>query len=617
MIVAAMALCALGAGVLATWRAPGPDRASDVAAGAALGLAVFLWLPYLLARWCGLEGGAWLAFGFLALAAAAGVARTAAGGPVRPTFGAAPRWPGLLVVAVVAFLAWLLYRSCPRLVDGKLLSSGGGCEDMGMHATLAHAFLRSQEQIVHPAYPIFDGWPLGYPFLPDFSAAVGMALGASAGAAFFATGALALVALVAAAWAFARRFLASPAAALAILLLLFGGNLGFVFFLRDLAHQGWWQVWLNDYVANWNLSLHYGNTATTILIPMRTSLFGAPMAFAVMAILARRGAPTPADRIVTGALHGSLPLVNGHAFLVTSLYVAAHLAPDPVARVRRWWPALALAAALALPQLLWIHRQTAASATPFGRLANGFLFDTPLSWPTYWLVNGGLFVPLAFAAWWAAPRSLRAATLPLLLLLPLAITVYFQPNPYDNVKLLLFFQLGAAVLIADLCRRAVARGWATAALAALALVVCTASGVLAWIREANIPCEMATPDDLAFADVVLRETDVDSVVLTGQHYTHPVPFLAGRTIVLGFHNWLGQHGIPFTDRVRDVRAIYTGAPDAGELLGRYRITHIVVGPIERREFPDLDEGAIARLAGSAPVTSGPYALYRVAAVTPP
>jgi hypothetical protein len=314
---------------------------------------------------------------------------------------------------------------------------------------------------------------------------------------------------------------------------------------------------------------------------------------------------------VTGVLHGSLPLVNGHAFLVTSLYMAAHLTRDPIERVRRWWPTLVLAAGLALPQLLWIHRQTAASATPFVRLANGFLFDTPLSWPTYWLLNGGVFVPLALGAWCAARPSLRAATLPLLLLLPLAMAVSFQPNPYDNVKLLLFFQLGAAVLIADLCRKSVARSRAAAVLAAAAIVFCTASGVLAWIREANIPCEMATPADVAFADVVLRETDTQSVVLTGQHYTHPVPFLAGRTIVLGFHNWLGQHGIPFADRVPDVRAIYTGAANAGELIAKYHVSHIVIGPIERREFPDLDESAIARLARSAPVTSGPYALYPV------
>ena len=48
-----------------------------------------------------------------------------------------------------------------------------------------------------------------------------------------------------------------------------------------------------------------------------------------------------------------------------------------------------------------------------------------------------------------------------------------------------------------------------------------------------------------------------------------------------------------------------------ELIAKYHVSHIVIGPIERREFPDLDEAAIARLAGSAPVTSGPYALYPV------
>lgn len=626
MLTLAMAACAVAAGVSCLAARPGARRfdvCAALPAGASLGLTLFLWLPYLLARPLGIERGAWASLVVLAVLAVAGIVfRTSQG---RGSVSSAtprrvlqsPRWPAALVIAIAAALAWLLFNASLRVRADGIYSAGGGCEDMGMHATLAFAFLRSPDRVLHPTYPIYPGWPLGYPFLADFSAATAMALGASPGFAFFSTAAFALAVLVGNAWHLARRWLSAPYAALAIVLFLFGGNLGFVFFLRDLPADGFWGVWLNDYVANFNLGLHYGNMATTVLIPMRTSLFGVPLAFAVLGILCR-GRPRAVERLAAGAMFGALPLVNAHAFLATALCVAAYLLRDLPRRLRRWWPALAVAVTLALPQLLWIHTQTAVSdGAGFVRAADGYLSATPLPWPTYMLLNGGLFVPLAFGAWWFAPRRLRMATIPLLLLFPLCLAVWFQPNPFDNIKLLLFFHLGGALLIADLCRRSVARGGVAVAFAAIAVAICTGSGLLAWVREANIPCRMATTTDRDFAALVLQQTDERSVVLTSSRFTHPVPFLTGRPIVLGFHNWLSQHGIPYTERAKEVVSIYDGDAGATALIAKYGITDVVVGPTERDEFPGLDESFIAGLATTR-FSLGPYALYRLkpAAATP-
>ena len=97
---------------------------------------------------------------------------------------------GLFIITFI--LGYFLYNTSLRDRNGALWSAGNGCEDMGLHATLANAFLHSQEHILHPTYPIFPNWPLGYPFLPDFSAATAMALGSPIGFGFFATAAFAL-----------------------------------------------------------------------------------------------------------------------------------------------------------------------------------------------------------------------------------------------------------------------------------------------------------------------------------------------------------------------------------------------------------------------------------------
>ena len=240
MLFVAMALCALCAGTLAT---RGVRAREDVAVAAATGLALFLWLPYLLARPLGIATGARAAAGALALLAVAGVWRVAAsGGGGRR---AASPGPLFVVALLTAVVGGFLYNASLRVRDGNLCSAGGGCEDMGMHATLAHAFLGSHAEIVSPTYPIFHGWPLGYPFLADFSAAVGMALGASPGLAFFASAVFALAALMAAAWAVARRWLPPWPAALAMVLLLLGGNAGFIYFFRDLPSAGLAGTWAN------------------------------------------------------------------------------------------------------------------------------------------------------------------------------------------------------------------------------------------------------------------------------------------------------------------------------------------------------------------------------------
>ncbi len=567
--------------------------------GSALGLAFFLWLPYLFSRGLGISLGARLGLAVLILLAAAVIFFR----PIKLRWPKASLWPGACLALMAAALGALLYLHSLRERAGGLWSAGVSCEDMGVHATLANAFLRSHERLLRPTFSIFPDWPLGYPFLSDFSASALMAVGVPIGLSFFIPGVFALSALFLNLHGFARRWLSPWHCVLAVFLFLFGGNLGIIYLLRG-------GDWLGEYSNNWDLSLHYGNMATTVLLPMRTSLFGAPIAVAFLALLCRRGRPALTSKLAAGLLLGSLPLINAHSFLISVLCGAVYILRAPLAMSRRWWPAILLGAVLALPQLYWIRHQLSASDTPFIRPANGFLFDTSLSWPVYWLLNGGLFVPLGVAAWFLAGRGLRRGTLPLVLILPLALTVSFQPNPFDNIKILLFFHFGAALLIADLFRRGASAG--RRALAVGAVLVCTATGVHSWIREAHVPCEMAGPASREFADFVVKRTDERSRILTAQHYTHPVPFLAGRTIILGFHNWLSHHGIPFKRRAADVAAIYSGGPKARELIAEYGITDVVVGPDERREFSGLNERFLAGVSRRKEVF-GEYALYRLQA----
>jgi len=89
-----------------------------------------------------------------------------------------------------------------------------------------------------------------------------------------------------------------------------------------------------------------------------------------------------------------------------------------------------------------------------------------------------------------------------------------------------------------------------------------------------------------------------------------VPMVAGRRIVLGYRGWLWTYGLDVAPVLADVRAIYAGAAGAEELLRRYRVDYVVVGPGERESL-HADE---AFFAARYPllVSRGAYRVFRVA-----
>jgi hypothetical protein len=76
----------------------------------------------------------------------------------------------------------------------------------------------------------------------------------------------------------------------------------------------------------------------------------------------------------------------------------------------------------------------------------------------------------------------------------------------------------------------------------------------------------------------------DALVLTSDQHNHVVPMLTGRAIVMGFRGWLWTHGIDYRRLERDVVRMYGGTPRGDFLLRRHHVTHIYVGPGERKDL---------------------------------
>ena len=97
------------------------------------------------------------------------------------------------------------------------------------------------------------------------------------------------------------------------------------------------------------------------------------------------------------------------------------------------------------------------------------------------------------------------------------------------------------------------------------------------------------------------------MVLTAPVYNSPV-LLSGRPSFMGYPGWLFANGLPYSERERDVRAIYSGDARAEDLLRAGRIEYIVVGPQEMTEV-EPNEAFLSRYP--VVVSVGPYRLLQV------
>ena len=66
---------------------------------------------------------------------------------------------------------------------------------------------------------------------------------------------------------------------------------------------------------------------------------------------------------------------------------------------------------------------------------------------------------------------------------------------------------------------------------------------------------------------------------------------------MGYPGWLWSQGYDYADRERDVRAMFTMAADADELMAAYGIDYVVVGHQEKEQL----QAAHARLRDRYPV----------------
>lgn len=351
-----------------------------------------------------------------------------------------------------------------------------------------------------------------------------------------------------------------------------------------------------DTKQDWGAQKFGERVSASRRLPVSPSLFGSPTI----------------RMIAAGVIAGLLPLVHAHSF-VAVMGVAAGIA----LLQRRWreWIAFAIVASvIALPQMWWSTQGSAVKASNFFAFEFGWDHgDENVAW--FWFKNTGVFIPLIFAAilWrgrdYLVSRRLLLFYLPFTLCFIVPNVIKLAPWIWDNVKVLFYWWVASAPLVALVLARLWRDGPAHRGLAVVLFVCLTLAGALdvASIVTRSGEFQLFDPNGVKFAEIVKQQTQPRALVIHAAIHNTPI-FLTGRRSLMGYPGHIWTHGLEFTNREAEIKRIYAGAPDAESLLKKYGVEYAVVGPLEKLVMPVNDQ-FFARFKKVGQV--GEYRLYKI------
>lgn len=579
----------IGTGILLAGLAlPREPLAARAVVGLSLSVVLMAWLPALPAFFLGFRlssvlGGAALC-AVLFLAALRLRPRDAVRGGFGPAF-----WACVLPMLALGSFLLFTHTLSPR-ADGSLWAGQSTFGDLPMHL----AFIKSlaENGVFPPVYTLVAGeLPLSYPFLCESVSSALLLLGLPLRTACLVPQFIALAAVFCSAYQLLREVLGHAGkAALAFYLFFMGSGFGFFYFLGG-GRGNFSRIFTAFYETPTNYveeNVVWVNPIVDLLVPQRATLFGWAVLFSCLYLLCRL--TFARDRRVApllGLMAGALPMLHTHSFLALAVVSAVLLVyalldrERPPRQLAAWLLYAGLAAAAALPQVL-CFTLGASGAQHFIRFSFNWVNAGRDNYFWFYLKNIGLVYLLAPLAFFRADRPQRWLYGGGLALLALCECIIFQPNPYDNNKLLYIWHFMGCMLAAGLLWRAAARlrhrRWRRAA-AGLVVFLATFGSVLTVGRELVSGYQQFGAAEVRAAAWAESATSPGARFLTADNHNNALASLAGRRILCGSGSYLYYHGLDYGAQYDAMQRLLT-APDES-LLEQWKIDYAWFSSYER------------------------------------
>ncbi|MEP6635392.1 MAG: hypothetical protein ABJB97_01610 [Acidobacteriota bacterium] len=567
-----------------------------------------------------------------------------------------------LYYAAVSVVLWRVFdRAMVELPSGISTGVINNFGDLPFHLSVITGFAYGNN--FPPEDPTYAGVRFTYPFLTDFVSAIFVRSGADLRQSMFIENFVVAFSFVGLLHRWALELVKDRLAAIVTpLLVLLSGGLGWVLLWTNARQneQGLWGA-LKALPASItvipNTTWRWGNAISALLVPQRGILLGLPLAVIVFTQWwlsmeprtageqgkqgkGKRGTGKEKTKVVhveglgahsgisffprfpvslsvrrmaaAGIVAGLLPLVHAHSFIVV-MGVGACLALLHW-RWREWITFFVLASIIALPQMWWSTHHSAVNAASF--------FDWQFGWDRgtenvvwFWFKNTGFFIPLIAAAilWrgkdYLVPRRLLFYYLPFTLCFIVPNLIKMAPWVWDNIKILFYWWLASAPIVALLLARLWHAGGVRRVLAVLLFASVTLAGSLdvASIALRSTNYQIFDLQGVRFAEMIKQQTEPRALIVHAPVHNHPV-FLTGRRSLMGYPGHIWTHGLGFTERETEIKRIYSGAGDTDVLLRKYGVDYIVVGPLERN-VANVNGRFFSQLQKIGEV--GDYRLYKI------
>ena len=541
-------------------------------------------------------------------------------------------WPLFAIFFVCgAWTVHFLHQAWTYRSDGLYAGYINIWGDWAAHLSFTGSFAYGRN--FPPQFPIDPGNHLGYPFMMDFLSATLVPLGSSLPASLVLTSGLLGLAFPAVMYLAALRFAGGrAAAAIAVAAFLLSGGLGFIYLIGDIDKMGVGALvhLPREYTLNRDLNYQWLDPVLAYLVPQRTTLFGFSLALIVLLLVwiatrERLGWPV---YLFAGVVAGLTPSFHVHAY---GTIVALSAFWTVFNRRREWIAFFVPALVLGLPVLAWLWPPTStcldrSSTLPLclqpGWLSYNDWVRDGVAWALpdfvwFWIKNTSVLIPLILAAqvlnrW--IPTRFGTWFAPMWLWFIVPSIFILAPWEWDNTKFFIFFALFGAIMagafLAELFRRGPEARWLAAGL----LIVLVLSGTADLVRASDYSVssyQFVDARGLQLADWVRANTPPDAVFAVANDHNSPIPTLTGRKILIGYPGWLFTYGLTdYTQKTTDLKLILAGDPSAPQLIKRYGISYVLIGP---QELDPAVGGNAAYWAqhGTLVYDNGEYRLYRV------
>ena len=568
-----------------------------------------------------------------------------------------------LFYAVTALILWKVF-SRAVIEDNTGLSTGllNNFGDLPFHLSVITSFVFGNN--FPPEDPTYAGVRFTYPFISDFISAVFVRCGADLRESMFIENYFLGLAFVGLIHRWALVMLRDKLAAIITpLIVLLNGGMGWtLLFSKAGTNEGGLFGVLMDLPPSFTVipetTWRWGNAISALLVPQRGFLMGLPLATIAFTqwwitndksrgLTPANVDPKPKKKsraverqadgwyeesrfsvntrrmIAAGVAAGMLPLVHAHSFVVV-MAMAGCLALIQ-RRWREWFAFFATASVIAIPQLLWSTIHSSVNAGSFFAWEVGWDHgnENPV---VFWVRNTGIFIPLIFAAilkpgyklepfvsafrgQYLVPKRLLLFYLPFTLCFIVPNVLKMAPWIWDNIKVLYYWWLASAPLVALLLARLWRQSAIRKVIAVLLFVCVTLAGALdvAGIAMRSIKYQVFDAAGLKFAELVKSQTAPRALIVHAPVHNTPV-FLTGRRSLMGYPGHIWTHGLEFVKRESEIKRIYLGSPDAEQLIRTYGIQYAVVGPQEDVVTP-VNEMFFSRFEKVGEV--GGYKLFKI------